>query len=777
MKSRNLVILSDGTGNSAAKITKTNIWRIFEAIDLERDDQLAFYDDGVGTGGFKLLRAVGGAFGVGLARNVRQLYEQLCRHYEGKDDNILLFGFSRGAFTARVLSGMIRHCGIIDRGSDETIRVWRWSRLRSEEVPVATDEGLKAAVRVAYRALRKRNDHARLSALYHVVRDGLFRIRTPKTEAFRRQYAVSANQPMKFLGVFDTVSAYGLPVDEMTIAIHKYFLPLRFPDNNLSKRVEHAYQALALDEARHTFHPVLWTEREYRPGGVEGPVDDRPQQAWFAGMHSDVGGGYANDRLSLVPAIWMIEQAMAKGGLKVRRAALDDLRALADAQGEIHDSRRGMGAFYRYKPRILARLGREDLDGNGYAEVQIDRFKIHHAVFDRIKATKADYAPVGIPEDYDVVMPPTPGNANNIASADAAGYEDAGQRRDRMTLQKGIEDTIVRRRAVHLVMLGLALAIALVPFLWLPNPAAVGDGIAAKLAGLLLMAVAYLPVPGAERIGEFWTEHALVFFALAAGFCLSWLVSAKLARVMQAKAQAAWGHLAGRPPHNPTARPQWVDAWRAMWGGAHFWWTKKIMPLLLVVVLFAGVPLLVGWRYAMFKDYGFASVCSAVRQQPEGGQNITFTTRSAAPKTVVFSTKQTCLDTGFEMKEGRYYLITIAVAEPWKDLDFPADPTGLRWSELSWGSRIKMAALSFTRRFWSEDWFAMMGSIGRAREFAFRIDAEPVAGKANTYAWRFKAWRSGTLHLFVNDAITPGRDYYFNNSGTAEITIVEDGEI
>lgn len=777
MTSRNLIILSDGTGNSAAKITKTNIWRLFETIDLETGDQLAFYDDGVGTGGFRLLRAVGGAFGFGLARNVRQLYEQLCRHYRGKDDHILLFGFSRGAFTVRVLSGMIRHCGIIDRTSGETVRVWRWSRLRSEEVSVATDEGLRAAIRIAYRALRKRGDKARLSTFYHAIRDVLFRVRTPRTEAFRKQYAVSANQPMKFLGVFDTVSAYGLPVDEMAIAIHKYFVPLRFPDNNLSRRVEHAYQALALDEARHTFHPVLWTEREYRPGGAEGPVDDRPQQAWFAGVHSDVGGGYANDRLSLVPAIWMIEQAIAKGGLKLRRSALDELKARATAQGEIHDSRRGMAAFYRYKPRILAKLGREDLDGNGYPEVQIDRFKIHHSVFERIRATGADYAPVGIPEDYDVVMPASSGKPPKIVSADKAGFETAAERANRAILQKNIEDTIVRRRAAYFVTLILAVATLAIPFLWLPNPGAVREGLAATIAALMVWPLALTSVPGTERIELFWTQYPWLLFALLAGFVAAWLASAALSASMQRQTQNAWNHLAGRQQADPVARPQWVDAWRAMWGGAHFWWTKKIMPLLLVIVLFAGVPALIGWRYAMFQKYGFASVCSAEQQQPEGGRNITFTTRTAGPRTVAFNTKATCLDTGIEMTEGRYYVITIAVTEPWKDLDFAADPTGLRWSELSWGSSIKMAAAAVMRRFWSEDWFALMGSIGRAREFAFRIDAEPVAGEADTYAWRFRAWRSGTLHLFVNDAITPWRDYYFNNSGTADITIVEDGEI
>src|SRR4249920_2769069 len=84
-KPRNLVILSDGTGNSAAKLFRTNIWRIYEALDLNCDDQIALYDDGVGTASFKPLAAIGGAFGYGLKRNVLDLYKFLCRNYNAAD--------------------------------------------------------------------------------------------------------------------------------------------------------------------------------------------------------------------------------------------------------------------------------------------------------------------------------------------------------------------------------------------------------------------------------------------------------------------------------------------------------------------------------------------------------------------------------------------------------------------------------------------------------------------------------------------------------------------
>ena len=91
--SRNIVLLSDGTGNSAAKVWRTNVWRTFEALDLSGNDQVAFYDDGVGTSSFKPWAILGGAFGFGLKRNVIDIYKFACRNYRDEDDHIYGFGF------------------------------------------------------------------------------------------------------------------------------------------------------------------------------------------------------------------------------------------------------------------------------------------------------------------------------------------------------------------------------------------------------------------------------------------------------------------------------------------------------------------------------------------------------------------------------------------------------------------------------------------------------------------------------------------------------------
>src|ERR1044071_6399026 len=109
---KRIVLLSDGTGNAASKVWRTNVWRVFQALDLTSPQQVALYDDGVGTSSFKPLAILGGAFGWGLKRNVIDLYKFLCRNYR-PGSQIYAFGFSRGAFTVRVLIGLIAREGLI----------------------------------------------------------------------------------------------------------------------------------------------------------------------------------------------------------------------------------------------------------------------------------------------------------------------------------------------------------------------------------------------------------------------------------------------------------------------------------------------------------------------------------------------------------------------------------------------------------------------------------------------------------------------------------------
>src|SRR3984893_4330368 len=122
---KNIILLSDGTGNSSSSPFKTNVWRLYQAINLGslpsgKLEQVVFYDNGVGTGTFKPLAALGLALGIGLANNVKDIYTFLCRNYE-KHDNIYLFGFSRGAFTIRILAGLILRCGVVTAPSEKEL--------------------------------------------------------------------------------------------------------------------------------------------------------------------------------------------------------------------------------------------------------------------------------------------------------------------------------------------------------------------------------------------------------------------------------------------------------------------------------------------------------------------------------------------------------------------------------------------------------------------------------------------------------------------------------
>src|SRR6185436_18968766 len=119
-----IAVFADGTGNSAAKLFKTNVWRLYDALDTSDPGssgavrQIAYYHDGVGTSSFKPLAVLGGAFGWGLKRNILDLYTFLCRNYS-PGDRIYAFGFSRGAFTIRLLIGLVVSQGILDCSEEQ----------------------------------------------------------------------------------------------------------------------------------------------------------------------------------------------------------------------------------------------------------------------------------------------------------------------------------------------------------------------------------------------------------------------------------------------------------------------------------------------------------------------------------------------------------------------------------------------------------------------------------------------------------------------------------
>jgi uncharacterized protein (DUF2235 family) len=377
---RKIVVLSDGTGNSSAAIWRTNVWRTFDALDLSCSDQVAFYDDGVGTSSFKPLAILGGAFGIGLRRNVIDIYKFVCRNWRSEADEIFGFGFSRGAFTIRVVTGLILDQGLVQ--ADDEIELHR----------LAT---------AAYKDYYRRRYHTVWWEIFNKDR----KIPPSKTAANNRPV-----NSIRFLGLWDTVAAYGLPVDEMTRGVSKWIWPLELPGRVLDPRVRRACHALALDDERTTFHPVLWDESTQAAPAADQPralSEERISQVWFSGMHSNVGGGYPDDSLAHIPQYWIMTEAQ-KCGLKFKSApnadpdSMINTKSGRDKDGRLYDSRRGLGSYYRYGPRKLAGLCNEKFSGKPGDSVLIGVPKIHESVFKRILNNAHPCAPLGIPARYEV---------------------------------------------------------------------------------------------------------------------------------------------------------------------------------------------------------------------------------------------------------------------------------------------------------------------------------------------------------------------------------------
>lgn len=355
MVGKRVVLLLDGTWNDVGD--NTNVWRLCQLIasgDLDGRKQAVYYTAGVGTARGERIR--GGALGFGLNRDVVGAYRWLMGNYDRGDD-IFLFGFSRGAFTARSLAGMIVRCGLLRPGS-----------------PLSVEE--------LYERYRLDADAPSLVDLFKQQN-------LDATE--RRLLRHSRRVPIKMIGVWDTVGALGVPFGNISGISRRRF---GFHNTKLSTIFEHAYQALALDEHRTAFAPTLWTRFIPETPDPPGTRRTRPtivEQRWFVGAHANVGGGIRGDDIPQLPLAWMMDRAGSLG-----LAFRDTVRPRGHERfGEIEDSfARFMSGFYR-----VAKLGRryhrviacppEKVDGGHLVTVNET---IDVSVFDRWRKDK-NYRP------------------------------------------------------------------------------------------------------------------------------------------------------------------------------------------------------------------------------------------------------------------------------------------------------------------------------------------------------------------------------------------------
>lgn len=762
--SRNIVLFSDGTGNSSGKLFRTNVWRTYQALDLadpqcpEDPRQFAYYDDGVGTSSFKPYAILGGAIGVGLARNVRDLYAFLCRTYR-PGDRIYAFGFSRGAFTIRVLVGLIASEGIAPYDGREA--------------------ELDRLVAAAYRNYRK-SYGTRLGAVtpFRKLRDGVIaffdRLRGRETYGQARSRSRPAPE-IAYVGLWDTVDAYGLPIDELTRAIDKVFWPLSIPTRRLSDKVRLARHALGLDDERNTFHPKLWTEdptdtAETVEVRARDPADPtrwvtarRPRidQVWFAGVHSNVGGGYADDALSYVPLLWIMQGA-EEAGLRILPEVMASYAALSDENGLIYDSRKGLASYYRYNPRRIANIiGKEG--------VTLQAVRIHESALRRIATGEDGYAPIVLPPEFQVVQI----DGRRVDGAAYLGI--AGRILPSET--EHVWNHVWKRRVAYFVTFFASLTLLAAP---LRVETATLEGACRSpvcfVEPAIRMVAPFVPSFASAWLDAFTSSPGR--FLVLAGIVAGGLwAGTRFALEVTDGMRAAWyGLEKTRPPGLKPAIPVtpfrhdgWIQRLRLSGRYQDFmrWLTRTAIPAVFVVAL-----LLAGWAVA-------SQVSLAILEST----GATCSRRDVSVGT--FSTTAFCTAPIGEVREGSRYHIAVTVHDAWADgspLEWltprAAGPNGIAPTDTTLLTSLGVP----WRRYLGQPWLKLMLRIGAKGSDTYapewrRMSPIPSDGKTfgeALYVTEFTARTAGRLYVYVNDAVAfplPRETFYRPNLGTASVAI------
>ncbi|EPC04090.1 hypothetical protein L861_01925 [Litchfieldella anticariensis FP35 = DSM 16096] len=347
---RNLVVCCDGTSNQFDAIN-TNVVHLFSRLIKDDETQLTHYEPGVGSfpapgrWGPRMGITLGKLFGYGITQNIENSYRFLMKHYQ-PGDRIFLFGFSRGAYTVRCLAGMLYKCGLLYSFMNDMVPYT--SRLY----------------------LEKNNEAA--------------------AEGYKNLYGRPC--PVHLVGIWDTVDSLGY-----------LYTKRRFFNAKLNEEVSFGYHALAIDERRPKFEPLLWDESL--------KADHQTiEQVWFPGSHADVGGGYAMRGLAEISLQWMVERAKAQG-LRFN----EDIKPLqpADPTAMLHDSLATPGGrmlkwlHLGARPRMIP-----------------EGALIHEGVDQRL--AHCDYQPSSLPGHYITVAAQTPVSTARVEASDTVTYGHAG---------------------------------------------------------------------------------------------------------------------------------------------------------------------------------------------------------------------------------------------------------------------------------------------------------------------------------------------------------------
>jgi uncharacterized protein (DUF2235 family) len=758
---RRIVLLSDGTGNSSAKVWRTNVWRMFCALDLTSNDQVACYDDGVGTSSFKPLAILGGAFGIGLRRNVISLYKFACRNYRSTDDEIFGFGFSRGAFTIRVAIGLILDQGLI-HATD------------------MSESELDREARRAYRVYHKKHFHTNWGLIAKAVRNRFGK--TPITST-----TLPAGPKIRFLGLWDTVAAYGLPIDEMTKGVSQWIWPLEIPSHTLNPKVKRACHALSLDDERTTFHPVLWDEGSPNPltGEPRLTKDERITQIWFAGVHANVGGGYPDDSLAQIPLYWIMEEARACG-LTFKPAnpeAVAETKAAQDKDGRLYDSRSGSASYYRYGPRRLARLCNEIFSRTMNDKVTVAIPKIHESVLRRIQNQAHVYAPIGIPHAYDVVRtePDAQGSGatfkieslpTRLPSDPSHVYELSGDAQARVIAEREkIWPLVWLRGLLYLLTLLATLFFLLFPLTGRDDPLGERINSLKWLSDLIRGVGGFLPGWASNWVVGYaqypWT-FLIVVVALGSLLVSGNKIAARISDRMTALWRRSFDHEERAPETPPSKTPAGREQILFVLRSG---WKDYVGPALsALVIAYLGLAVANRALFTVADDAGY--VCKPTKDLvyvPDAGALI------------AFPPSDLCFSTGYRIGRLNRYLIwtnpdvaslnrdypghttdrtkcDANASAPLVNGDVVADARGystfrnVNGVELTWVQTVKHVLFTPLRRYYFQPWFqpvARYGSVGDEVDF-LEPDPDSRVKRISEYV---TPKVGGELFFYLNDAV------------------------
>ena len=359
---KNIVVLSDGTGQEGGKGHDTNVYKLMRMLEDRTERQIVFYDQGIGTDGRTV---TGNVAGAGFSENILQCYHFIYENYNA-GDKIYLLGFSRGAATVRSLANFIHYFGILPKSRpgliQEAYDIYKMGRAEGNGEPEETsDMPLLAGA----------------SQIANAVSETISRGETLNEKAKQFVHA-HPNQwaSIEFLGVWDTVPALGFPAAVIDTFIN--FVPSwkhRYHDFRLHPSVKNAYQALSIDDDRKWFQPTIWDDYNEKYQKVE--------QVWFSGAHTDIGGGFYEAGLSDIALEWMVQKAVSHGiKLYMRSIKYWNFCIAPDATDDVHPPRKGAGRIYPYQQRLWPASAKEKF---GVPTV-------HQSVLDRAKRLP-DYQP------------------------------------------------------------------------------------------------------------------------------------------------------------------------------------------------------------------------------------------------------------------------------------------------------------------------------------------------------------------------------------------------